>query len=129
MARLEERLGEILHARRGLLVDLAERAAAGDPAPARATYTREELGRIVDGLLAVIAEALAGGGREARERYLGAVAPGSAAPGAPFAGSLRGVAAWAIYVVLAAAPALPEALRPAGVEWLSAFFASLLADI
>jgi hypothetical protein len=129
MATLNERLLTVLRARRDEYVRLIEVLVAEGQGPQAELYGPAEASQLIDGLLALLAEALEGTGTEVRSFFVQTAIPSMVAhdsgPAEIIAGSVR----HCVLMVTDAVRHLPEEDRAAATQWLAKFFGGYVADI
>lgn len=129
MGTLNERLLAVLRARRDEYVGMIEAFVAEGQGPQAEMYGPAEAGQMIDGLLALLAEALEGTGTEVRSFFVQTAIPSMVAhdtdPTEIIAGSVR----HCVLMVTDAVRHMAAEDRDAATQWLAKFFGGYVADI
>jgi hypothetical protein len=122
-------VSDFLRSRKDRHVAFAAAAVASNPGQGQGAFSDAELGQMVDGFVAVIAEGLEGKSRETREFFMETVIPGLIASGSPAPTIIHTVMGWTVRLIADLQAGYEGPDRAEVVDWLAGFFGAYVADI
>jgi hypothetical protein len=129
MDPLRRQIVEILRARRDHYVRLVEALLAEGSGGGEAVHRRAEANQMVDGVLALLTEALDGGGSDVRAFYLETMIPSLVASGRTPAAVIAGAVRFSVVMIADASGQMPAESREAAVQWFARFYGDYVADL